>query len=360
MARWLESREAQFWMLHILGWAGFGVATYLGVIPVAKEEVIPQYYRHVLFMISVGILLSLGLRYIFRAIWDSPVALRATVSVVAVLLISMIWIVARSWFFLKLYPAMNRPDAIIGYFAGFPYALSVMLGWSGLYYAIRYYRILQQQTAQYHKASAMAHQAQLKMLRYQLNPHFLFNTLNAISTLILDQDQRRANDMVGKLSEFLRYSLDNDPMQKVTLKSELHALNLYLGIEKVRFQDRLSLDIRVEPEAHRALVPSLILQPLVENAVKYAVAPQEDGGELVLEARIEGDELVMLVCDDGPGIPKDQATTDPRQKRGVGLRNTRERLEQLYGRRHSIELRDARPHGLCIEIHLPYETGSTG
>lgn len=128
----------------------------------------------------------------------------------------------------------------------------------------------------------MAHQAQLKMLRYQRNPHFLFNTLNAISTLILDNKKHIANNMVTHLSRFLRYSLDNDPMQKITLEQEVDALNLYLNIEKIRFDDRLTLEFLVEEEAAQALIPSMLLQPLVENSIKYAVARSESGGTIRL------------------------------------------------------------------------------
>ena len=155
------------------------------------------------------------------------------------------------------------------------YALSyiyVVLAWVGLYLGIKYYGQLQDETRRALAARTMAHQAQLKMLRYQLNPHFLFNTLNAISTLILDRDNATANRMVQGLSAFLRHSLDNDPMQRVTLRQELDALTLYLGIEKIRFAERLRVETDIDEDCWRALLPSLLLQPLVENAIKYAVA----------------------------------------------------------------------------------------
>lgn len=364
LARWLQHREAQFWTLQLLGWAGFGVAFYIGALPVVQEDQLQGYYRHIFFMVSVGIVLTLGMRYVYRGLWDTSWVLRAVISALIVGLASVAWTAARSWFYFDvLYQDLAPPSLDWkNYLGGLPYALSVMLGWSGMYYGIRYYRILQNQTAQYLKASSTAHQAQLKMLRYQLNPHFLFNTLNAISTLVLERDTQRANSMVGKLSEFLRYSLDNDPMMKVTLKNELHALNLYLGIEKVRFQDRLRLQFDIEPDAQRALVPSLILQPLVENAVKYAIAPSEHGGKLRLEAMIDGQELLMVVSDDGPGMlePVDFEGGRGNSGLGVGLRNTHERLLQIYGAAHRIELSEAKPSGLRVEIRLPYETPGMG
>ena len=126
------------------------------------------------------------------------------------------------------------------------------------------------------------------MLRYQLNPHFLFNTLNAISTLILDNENRTANQTVMRLSEFLRYTLDQDPMKKVTLRQEIEAMNLYLTTERLRFGERLRLEFAVEERALEALVPSLLLQPLIENAVKFAVSPSEQGGSIRVEGRARG------------------------------------------------------------------------
>jgi LytS/YehU family sensor histidine kinase len=194
-------------------------------------------------------------------------------------------------------------------------------------------------------------QAQLQSLRYQLNPHFLFNTLNAISTLILDSENRTANQAVMRLSEFLRYTLDQDPMKKVTLRQEIEAMNLYLTTEKLRFGERLRLEFAVEERALEALVPSLLLQPLIENAVKFAVSPSEMGGLVRDEGRARGSMLELVVCDDGPGL---HAGAAPGVGRGVGLRNTRERLAVLYTDNHRFATLDNKP-GLRIEVGLPLE-----
>jgi len=191
------------------------------------------------------------------------------------------------------------------------------------------------------------------MLRYQLNPHFLFNTLNAISTLVLEQQTELANRMVTRLSSFLRYSLDNDPLQKITLKQELAALQLYLDIEKVRFEEHLSLEVDVSDEALDMLIPSLLLQPLVENAIKYGIARSEEDGHLRIAARVFAGDLLMEISDDGPGVE----LVDGRipDAKGVGLRNTRERLHELYGLQHSFRLSKTEPHGLTISIRIPCE-----
>src|SRR5690606_28683043 len=147
------------------------------------------------------------------------------------------------------------------------------------------------------KASALAQEAQLKMLRYQLNPHFLFNTLNASSTLILDHRNATASSAITGLSEFLRYTPDQDPMEPVTVAQEIDALNLYLDIEKLRFGERLALIYRIDPAVMQALIPSLILQPLIENAIKYAVAPRERGGTITVEGTLRDDRIVLQVSD---------------------------------------------------------------
>jgi LytS/YehU family sensor histidine kinase len=143
-------------------------------------------------------------------------------------------------------------------------------------------------------------------------------------------------------------------MQKVTLEQELAALKLYLDIEKVRFEDRLRLDLDIDDEASTALIPSLLLQPLVENAIKYGIARSETGGQLRIAARVFAGELLLELSDDGPGVELvDGQIPDAN---GVGLRNTRERLAELYGSEHSFRLSKTEPHGLTISMRIPFQT----
>ncbi len=238
-------------------------------------------------------------------------------------------------------------------------SITTILTWSALYFAIKSYRVFQEVRESALRSAAMAHEAQLKMLRYQLNPHFLFNTLNAISTLVLEQNTELANRMVTKLSSFLRYSLDNDPMQKITLEQELQALQLYLDIEKVRFEERLSLEVDIEETAKDALIPSLLLQPLIENAIKYGIARAEGGGHLKISARVFAGDLLMEVSDDGPGC--ELVNNNIPDAKGVGLRNTRERLAAIYGSEHSIKAEPDRPtrpdHLYPHSIYTKTQTG---
>ncbi|MDZ4373949.1 MAG: histidine kinase [Phenylobacterium sp.] len=197
-------------------------------------------------------------------------------------------------------------------------------------------------------AEAAAQTAQLAMLRLQLNPHFLFNTLNAISGLVLERDVEGADRMITRLSDFLRASLDMEPTALVALGDELNTLEAYLQIEAVRFDERLQVTYDC-PEALRAAqVPGFILQPLVENTIKHAVAPALRPIHLRISARAAGEDIVLAVTDDGDGFQ----TPIPRRPGGVGLRNIEARLAALYGADGRLETQVLEP-GFRAEIRFP-------
>jgi len=237
-----------------------------------------------------------------------------------------------------------------------PVNLFLLGSWAGFYFGINYYLNLRNEMERAVLSARLADQAQLKMLRYQLNPHFLFNTLNAISTLVLEQDGKQANSMLTQLSAFLRYSLDSDPLQKTSLAEEIRALQLYLEIEKTRFGDRLQVNFEVDDDVMNARVPSLILQPAIENAIKYAIAQMESGGVITITAKHEGNMLFMEVCDNGPNAPEDPAELLRNATTGVGLVNMRDRLTYLYQDRSEFKLRSLEPQGLCVCLRIPFET----
>lgn len=172
---------------------------------------------------------------------------------------------------------------------GAVYYWVILLGWSALYFWLQYYAALQEERMQVLRAEALAHQARLQALRYQLNPHFLFNALNGISTLVTEVRTKEATAMIAQLSDFLRLTLENDGAAEVPLADEVEFVRRYLDIEPVRFGERLRVRIDVESGVLSAAVPALVLQPLVENAVRYAVTPREEGGRIVVEARHDGD-----------------------------------------------------------------------
>jgi two-component system LytT family sensor kinase len=352
------SGNALFWWLHAGGWGGVFLVNYFSALANGKPA---EYWTVLLAVATTGFLGTLGLRYLLRACADRPPARLALLMIVPVLLIAAAMAMA-----FKLVTDLGwcghcLPFTRFGYVTYVISQLYVLVGWTSLYLVMTTWRKLRMQTEAALAATATAHQAQLKMLRYQLNPHFLFNTLNAISTLVLDRDNGTANRMVQGLSAFLRHSLDNDPMQRVTLKQELDAIGLYLDIEKTRFAERLRLEIEIEPACWSALLPSLLLQPLVENAIKYAVAKRVEGGTIGLRASREGERLRLSVVDDGPGwpaldhggVPPDNA---PRGNR-VGLANTRDRLRVLYGAQQSFDVRNREEGGFVVTMTLPFETG---
>jgi LytS/YehU family sensor histidine kinase len=310
-------------------------------------------------IISVaGLLITLLLRALYRFTWNLHIGWRVLAVLVGSYVAGAAWMACRIATFRQLFPDSVMEEVYVGkeiwaYFEGTTSAFMVMVVWSALYFGIKFYLIAEQEQRRSLVAMSMAHEAQLKMLQYQLNPHFLFNTLNAISTLILDQETQLANTMVTRLSRFLRYTLDNAPTAKVSVAKEMEALRLYLDIEKVRFDDRLHLEIDVQPEAENALMPSLLLQPLVENSIKYAVAQSINGGSVNVSARVVGSELILAVADDGPGLDP-EGSGAPRGS-GVGLSNCVDRLQEIYGDAQSLQLGRTDPHGLTVTIRIPLE-----
>ncbi len=358
-AQRLTNREVQFWSVQLVGWTGWAFASAIGWLYWMDVPDRPHLVRLYVFAAIAGIAVSSVLRYVYRAQWARPLTLRIGTAVVLSYLMAGVWQAAKNLVVARLLHDFE-PKGWLGYFEGIQASFYVMLGWSAFYFGIKYYQMLQRETEKVLRVTAMAHEAQLKMLRYQLNPHFLFNTLNAISTLILERDTEHANQMVTCLSRFLRYSLDNDPMQRVSLEQELIALNLYLDIEQVRFEERMKIETDIEALARRALIPSLLLQPIVENAVKYAIAPRECGGKIRIDAHVRGAQLCVDITDDGPGLSDSRAVRNaPREgngSRGVGLINTRQRLEEIYSRNHSFSMTNILPQGLRVCVRIPFET----
>ena len=220
----------------------------------------------------------------------------------------------------------------------------------------RYYRRFREGELRASRLQTQLTQAQLEALKMQLQPHFLFNTLHSISAL-LHRDPDAADRMIARLGDFLRLTLENSGAQEVSLQKELEFLTCYLEIERVRFQDRLTTSIEVEPAALDAPVPNLILQPIVENALRHGIAQTRGPGRVEISAKREHGSLRIRVRDNGPGLV---AITRPDDglKEGLGLSNTRARLEQLYGSAHRFELENAPGGGLLVTLEIPAVKGA--
>ena len=347
----IRDRGRFFWVLNIAGWSGYVLTAYIGALAHEKPD---TYIAVIVATALAGFLLTIPMRLLYRRLWTRPPIVISVGILLNCYLLALAWRYLSNTLYFDWVKHSWQPEHLMDYVSGVMSSFYILLCWSGLYFGIKYYQQLQDQTERTLAATAAAHQAQLKMLRYQLNPHFLFNTLNAISTLILDRSNETANLAVSRLSDFLRYTLDNDPMKRVTLGSELGAIDLYLEIEKVRFGDRLVIRKEVEAQALDALVPSLILQPLIENAIKYAINPSEDGGALKISAKVHHNMLLLQVADDGPGLRN--GSTSSKSSCGVGLKNTRERLQQFYEDNQAFTLAPNDPTGLVVTINLPFET----
>lgn len=191
-------------------------------------------------------------------------------------------------------------------------------------------------------------EARLSALKAQLQPHFLFNTLNSISSLMYE-DVDAADAMLTRLSDLLRLTIDRD-RQVVPLREELELVRSYLAIERIRFGDRLKVDYDVDPASRECLVPSFVLQPVVENAIRHSIARQERGGKIRISSRCESNVVELFVEDDGPGLPDGGVA-----HRGVGLRNTEARLAQLYGARSTLDVSNRRGGGVEARIVIPVE-----
>jgi two-component system LytT family sensor kinase len=202
-------------------------------------------------------------------------------------------------------------------------------------------------------------EARLAALRMQLNPHFLFNTLNTVSMHVRRGENTEAVRMLAGLSDILRHVLEDSPPQEVTLRQELAFIDRYLAIERSRFGDRLKVTVTVEPDALDALVPNLVLQPLVENAIRHGIGRRAAAGRLDIRAARRGDLLELAVQDDGPGIDDQSdsvtpATGIPLSSGGIGLRNTASRLQQLYGARGNLSLENPPAGGAIARVTLPW------
>ena len=348
----VDDRNRFFWFLHSVGWLGFAAVNYIASLMHEMREI---YVFVVLLDAYAGWMISLPMRLLYQKIWNAAPWKLLLVVLITTYFAGGVWTLIKNWNLWEIYKHGYRPDEWISYFKLTLGSFYIMLCWSGLYFGIKYYQMLQNERQKSLTARTKAHEAQLTMLRYQLNPHFLFNTLNAISTLILINENTTANGMVTRLSEFLRYSLDKDPIKKVPLNQEVQALKLYLDIEKVRFEDRLQTSFELSGQASDAMVPSMILQPLIENSIKYAVAHNEFGGKISIKAHTFGNDLLIEVSDNGPGT--NLINGHPADRIGVGIRNTQERLQALYERNYSFVMSDNEPSGLTINIRMPLEKG---
>ena len=308
--------------------------------------VLPDWY---IWALLSALVLALARRYpIEPGTWQRAVPVHLAASVALSLAHAFAFAAVTYWA-----PAAGIPDMT---FAELWYGLtlkrcltSVLTYWVvlGLARVFEYQRRYREREAVAARLEGRLARAQLDALRAQLHPHFLFNALNSVSELI-HRDPREADRMVVRLGDLLRASLDAGAVDVVPLGREIELVERYLDIERMRFHDRLSVAVRVDPACLDAPVPHFILQPLVENAIRHGISARPGAGRVEVEAGREGSVLVLVVRDDGPGLAAGEAVP------GIGLTNTRTRLEQLYGARGRLDLRRGASGGLDVRVEIPF------
>jgi sensor histidine kinase YesM len=330
-----DDKNRAFWVLQSIGWSGYFILRSLSGL---ANSMGAMFVVHSLLLTATGYSLTLLMASLYRRLITMRAMWTVIISLGTVILASAAFSFIETWS----YATFLRPDAKpvgIEYLGAIILDFSLLAAWSALYYGINYYLLLEEEIDQRARLESQASTAQLAMLRYQLNPHFLFNTLNSISTLVLLRQTERANAMLSRLSSFLRYTLVNEPTAQVTLVQEAETLKLYLEIEKMRFEDRLRPHFKIDGDTIGARLPSLLLQPLIENAIKYAVTPAEHGADIWITAQREGQAVRIEVADSGPGPSGIQ-----------------DRLAQAYGPAHGFSTRTNEHGGFSVIIEIPLET----
>lgn len=317
----------------------------------------------------IGLALTIPMHWIYRSMLKQTGSVVLLVwSLAVVLVFSFIWSILRiSTFILVTEEGHQLWDDFGGwYFSGF----FVFLCWTAIYYSLYFYsvataekyrRIKQVERSRGERvkrlsAEKSAAEAKMQMLRYQLNPHFLFNTLNAVNALITSNESAQARETIEKLSMFLRFALKEEKTGWVSLASEIEALELYLGIELIRFADRLTIEFDIDDAALNVKVPSLLLQPMAENSIKHAVNVCEDTCLIRVSASVTDDFLTLMVSDNGPGIASLEDGTFTQEDfefSGLGIRNIIERVDNVYGDKASVTLENKKTVGLSVFVSLP-------
>lgn len=281
-------------------------------------------------------------------------------------LVSMVIILSQTWNIVRMlsFPQFFPGAYIWNQFGGWAFsALLIFALWTALFYSVRSYNLAatQRELANQERfrrvnAEKLTSIAQLKMLRYQINPHFIFNTLNSVNALIATGRQKDARAMVDGLSDLLRLTLVLDPPLIIPLAEEIDTIRRYLSVEKLRFGERLTAHFEIDDSLNETSVPSLILQPLVENAVRHGVEAQIEPCDILVRASKSGDFMEIVIADSGPGLlTRDTA----RHREGLGLENVRSRLESVFGGHASLAISNHQGNGFQVAITIPLKIHET-
>jgi sensor histidine kinase YesM len=363
-------RDLRNYPLYFLIWTIIGIFFFSQALSQRFFSRDPTPWWHYLISWLVGVylwallmpgILWLGRRFpIERRNWVRRVALHLLLGVV----VSLVQLILESAILSRLgiFPGlMNTFVTTFAFLLVIGFHTGIMTYWEvlGVQYGIGYYQNYQERKQEALRLELRASelqsqlvQAQLGVLKMQLQPHFLFNTLNAIMVLVRQQKSKEAEQTLAHLSDLLRCVLEDVEAQEVPLRRELEYLQLYLSIEQVRFQDRLRVEISADPAILDAALPQMVLQPVVENAIRHGVGRSASAGRIKISAVRSNDTLELRVQDDGPGF----SSEDPvgKHSTGIGLTNTKARLKQLYGEEARLTSGNGKPRGAVVTITVPY------
>jgi two-component system sensor histidine kinase AlgZ len=346
-------RFRSFWPFQLGGWLLYGTALAASMVPLRNMREDVAY--HSMFLLS-GFVASFLMYGVCHALWcaRAPLYRALVICTIVAYGLGILCSAASQWSEIR-FGGGKWPFHWSYTFAGATGSCFVLVAWSALYFGIKHYHALEEQRQRLQTLEAMARQAQMRALRYQLQPHFLFNTLNAISTLVLDNQPRIATQMIARLADLLRRTLESPDTHQVSLKEEIAVTKEYLALEKVRFGSRLSVTFEIDPETQEAQVPRFLLQPLVENAIRHGIAKRPDGGNIILHSELVGGRLRVRIEndeaeDDEPVLRRNTATPH----RGVGLTNTRARLQQMYGHEATLETHATTRGTYEVRISMPF------
>jgi two-component system LytT family sensor kinase len=338
-------RFPSFWRLQLVGWVCLYVLALVGSIPDFLRR--PTALRDDTIAVFFMFLGSCALHPVCRSLR------RRDLSWIAFELRASMWslVVGTLGAFVAEIAVLGFRKIDWGDLAGNSVQFSVVLFlWCSLYFSIKQWQESAQERERLLRAETEAREARLSALRHQLNPHFLFNSLNAVSTLVLDGNAPAATRMLAQIGDLLRTSLDNEVMLEVALSQEIAFTKQYLAIEQTRLGDRLQVDLAIPSETLDALVPSMLLQPLVENAVRHGIARLIEGGRIAIAADLHAGQLRIVIRNSGPQGDGRQ----PENGNGIGLRNTAERLQTLYGTHHKFSLGWPQEGGCEVTLELPF------
>lgn len=336
---------------HGLAWLVYG-AVYYADVRLARPA---DYWQVVLVATVSGSLLCGLLALVYPRLRYRPLPVKVAGALAASLAVAVLWTLVRHVFFDYWYAPGPTPAPLLSV-RSVVHSLNALLFWSALYFFYDNYRLARENEIRSLRAESLARESQLKLLSYQLNPHFLFNVLNSIAAMALKNDNRAAHEMTVKLAGFLRYTLDSEPWRKVPLGEELECAERYLDIQVSRFEDRLAVRYDVPADLRSSCVPNLILQPLIENAIKHTIASGAAAVSIEIRAGIEDGRLCIHVVN---SIDASASVQLRENGAGWGLSNVRERLNAYYGDAAAMHtLRTADRYSVALK--LPHEQTATG